>query len=671
MRILLFFLAVLIGLPLFSQDYSIDFGNVSHEELTMPSYEKDQDAEAVIIHDIGQAMFKKLDDRYKVVFDRKKRIKIFTQAGMDFAELRIPYYYDIKDDLLDEVKDIEAIIYNESNGSVTKTKLSEDMIFDERINQFWRVKKIAFPNVKPGSVIEFKYTRITPNVVRFPDWEFQDRIPVIYSEYTVAMIPYYEYAMLMQGAPDFDVREVYEKDTGKHFENGGAAFAINTYKDVFYKFAMKHVPAFKNEEFITSVDDYIMKLDLQLSKIHRPNGSTIRYMTTWEKMIEKMQKGDSFGRFLKKSRRIVKRNIDLSPIESLSDAGRFNWVMDYMKENFKWNGIPDKYTHQSPGQFFKTRTGNLSELNLFACAMLELADLDVYPVIFSTRGNGSINRNYPFISFFNASMILVKFDGNNILTDATEYFLPNNRIPVRNLNEIGLVIKKAKNPEDVQWVVLGSELPSEEILNMEVLIDLEMDEVTAKVDYNSTEYYALNKRKSLNNNDDDHSEAFEMGEMKIVESSVDVSAAVDRDKPLKAKYSAKGNLLSMGGKIYIDPFFGNIWKDNPLKERRRTYPVDLTHPRLHRYKTTIHVPDGYELEYTPESQNIDNDRFSLNYQVLKDANEVMVIFDYYIKKSIYQPKEYDAIKYYLGEIVKMGNEKIVLVKSEELTTGKK
>ena len=73
-----------------------------------------------------------------------------------------------------------------------------------------KVKKFAMPNVQVGSIIEYKYSIETPYKFNLKDWEFQRKIPTIYSEYTVRMVPFYEYTYLMQGVDKFDIQNSYK-----------------------------------------------------------------------------------------------------------------------------------------------------------------------------------------------------------------------------------------------------------------------------------------------------------------------------------------------------------------------------------------------------------------------------------------------------------------------------
>lgn len=52
----------------------------------------------------------------------------------------------------------------------------------------------------------------------------------------------------------------------------------------------------------------------------------------------------------------------------------------------------------------------------------------------------------------------------------------------------------------------------------------------------------------------------------------------------------------------------------------------------------------------------------MEYLVKTDGRKINISFNYYFKNSVYSAKDYSKIKFYFNEIVKKGNEKIVLIK---------
>ncbi|QCK16885.1 DUF3857 domain-containing protein [Mangrovivirga cuniculi] len=222
------------------------------------------ESDAVILFDIGSSKFIDTDDGYNIQFTRTKRVKVYTKAGAENAEFSINYYVDGYDKT-ERVRKIEVKSYNLENGNIIITSLDKKSIFDEKINERWRSKTFAIPNVKAGTVYEIKYVLESPFHFNLPDWTFQSFFPTRYSEYTVAMIPFYEYIFDTQQISKFDVKEKKVDDVERTFGNVVEHYGVTTgsgskFKDVIFKFGLKNVPAFNPDKYISSPSDYIKKL---------------------------------------------------------------------------------------------------------------------------------------------------------------------------------------------------------------------------------------------------------------------------------------------------------------------------------------------------------------------------------------------------------------------------
>lgn len=117
-------------------------------------------------------------------------------------------------------------------------------------------------------------------------------------------------------------------------------------------------------------------------------------------------------------------------------------------------------------------------------------------------------------------------------------------------------------------------------------------------------------------------------------------------------------------KIYIKPFLNEVDPDNPLKQQNRTYPIDINYPKRRTYISTIHIPEGYQVDFTPQPVKIKNDEYEMDYSVASDNEKLVVNLSYYFKISVYPASDYTKVKYYFNEIINKGNEKIVLSKAK-------
>lgn len=652
MKVYPFFLLLFLSLPFVSkaQNFSREYGNISKDEMELTEYAQDTEAEAVVLFDIGKSYFQKSESGFDVIFERTTRIKVFSEAGLKWTKIEIPFYQE--GGIYEKVYDIEAYTYNFENGRLTKTKLDVSQCYDEKLNKYWNLKKFAMPKVKEGSVIEYRYKISSQYVFNLRDWEFQSKIPTIYSQYEVSMIPYYEYSYLLQGRSKFDFQKSYEKSRGV-INNGFNNVEI---KDMVHQYVMKNTPAFRDEEFITSINDYIIKIDFQLSKINFSTGGSRSIRTTWAALIKDLNKHNDFGKYIKKSKKAASKLTDLTDISTKTEKERFNSILNYVKNNFEWNGFIGKYASKSPSKFLKEKHGNCADINLFTIGLLNFVGIEAYPVLSSTRQNGKIKYDYPYSHFFNYVLILAKVDGKSILSDATNPLNSNQRIPIRCINEKGLVIEKDKE----NWVKLKSNLSSEEQSTFSIEPSAQSTE--AQVITYATEYDALVYRGVYGENKQKIKEDLDKKSYNVSAEDIRVKNYLNPQKPYFFNYKAKIKTENINDKLYISPFLNEVIAENPFKQKSRKYTIDLIYAQKKTYHSTIKIPEGYQIDYLPTSDNVKNELFEMNYAVTKDDTNIKISFSYFLKKSAYSAGDYSKLKFYYKKIIKRGNEKIVFKK---------
>jgi len=647
----LFFLLmfILVMRPLLqAQNFNNEFGKVGKDDVDLAFYSQDKSAEAVVISDVGSSYFQDAHDSFDLIYERTTRLKVLKEAGIKWASIEIPYYQ--QGDIYEEVYDLEACTYNFEKGLFTRTNLDLKNCHEEKLNQFWNLKKFAMPNVKEGSIIEYRYKVRSQFFFNLRNWEFQWKIPVIYSKYIVKMIPFYQYTSLLQGAGKIDSQKSYLD------EGGDRQFAGIKYQDKDYEYVMKNVPAFKDEEFITSENDYIMKIDFQLSKITDQYGASHNIMTTWPEMVKDFVKDEDFGGYSRKSESLASKIFDLKSFSSLPTQQKFDSILNYVKSNYSWNKRYGNQASKSPKVFMKDKLGNDADLNLFTVGLLNAAGVKAWPVILSTRKNGKIKTDYPFEHYFNYVVILADIDGKNVLSDATLPLLANYRIPEKCINDKGLIIQKDK----VEWLGLQSLLPSktQEIINI-TLSDSTQNSAVKTV---ATEYLAFDCRNDFGSDAKTIKKYLLDKGYSVVDSSIVVTNQTDIKKPYILKYSITDRPEKVNNKIYVSPFLREVMTESPLKQATRTYPIDMTYPKSRVYYTEINIPEGYKVDFMPANDKINNDQFELEYIANVSENKIVVSLNYYFKIPVYNSDDYNKIKYYFNEIVNKGSEKVVFVK---------
>jgi len=644
-------LTLAISISIHSQsNYTQEEDKITQYEMVMTEYENDKDAEAVVLYDLGEYYFQG-DDRRGFILNMKKRIKIkiLKQAGIDNANFEIPYYIEGQD--WEEIQDIRATTYNLDDGKLIKTELTNKNIFEEKINENVRVKKIALADVREGSVIEFSYKILTPYYFHMREWQFQRKIPVVYSRLKYRAIPYYEYSYLLKGAQKMDEFKSRARNTDIRFGN-------LLYREMEYDFGMKDMPAFKDEEYITSEKDYMVHLNFQLSKYHSPRGGAREIITTWPAMCDDFLKDDRFGKYINKSEKEAKKIFPTLDLDEKSAMKQLEVITQYVKYNYNWNRFYGKYASEDLSDFLKQKTGNVANLNLYLIGLLKAAKMDVSPVVLSTRENGIISKQHPFQQFFNYVIARVVIDGKVLYIDATEPLLYLSDLPQRCINVEGLVVK----PKTEEWAYITQKNVSATQKHLQLKIIPEDNRIDINARFSNSGFSAYNYRTVYLGKNENLSKYLKERHNIDVKEEVQITDSDRPNRPFLFSFDFSTPIEGTPDKLFIHPFSNLSISDNPFKQTSRTLPVDLIFIRSDIYKSTIEIPEGYKIEFLPEYYSVDDKLIKIDYMIQSNDKVIEVSAGYSLKQNIYEAGDYIDLKMSFAEMIKRFSEMIVLVK---------
>jgi len=631
-------------------NYFEKFGKLSLEETEMKACSYDASADAVVLFDVGKSSFTRTDNGYNVAFQRITRLKILKEGGVKYATVEIPLYQE--GNIYETVKEISARTYEITGDHISNiTELDLKTCYNEKMSENWAVKKFALPNVKPGCIIEYTYIVYSQYFFNLRDWEFQWRIPVLYSEYETRMIPFYEYTYVLQGRNKLDVFESYED-----VRSLPRQFASVEFRDMVYKFGLKNIPAFNDEKYITSISDYIIKIDFQLSGYTTLSGAKIQIMTTWPDLVKNYLKMDDFGKYITKSQKSAEKILLADSMSGKSPTQIFGYVVNYVKANYKWNEYNRQFANKSPSEFIKEKTGNSADINLWLVGALRAAGIEAYPVVLSTRSHGRIYKDYPFSNSFNFVIACAYIDGKPVLADATDPYTAEDDISVYCLNDVGLLVDK----EAFKWLSLQSPDLSE--LNVSIKFDSVSNNPLVFIGITASDYEAAELRNKYFDNAEELISDLHKKMYLVDPSSVKIFNSSNGSNNFSFNYSLNTKIEKLNNKLYISPFLAEIYGDNPLKQKSRTYPVDLVYPVKYTLKSEIVIPPGYKVDFLPDRSTLNDELFELDYFMEELHGSIHVSFSYSFKKAVYPAENYNRIKAFFDRVVKKGNEKIVLTK---------
>ncbi|QCR24442.1 DUF3857 domain-containing protein [Pontibacter sp. SGAir0037] len=653
-----------------AQEAPAKFGKIEESELKMLTYDKDTSAAAVVLSDVGNTYFTYYKG-FQFVFERQTRIKILKKSGYDWANISIPFYQ--KNASKEKVINIKGFTYNLVDGKVVKEKLEGKAIFDEQTSEYWFTKKFTMPNVKEGSVIEFSYTITSDFLYNLREWEFQDFIPIAYSQYKVRIPEYFNYKLNQQGYLRFSDESKTERGREKFTVTweasidaglgGGRTPGGSTQveaENVTHLWVVKDAPALRPESFITTMRDYQTKLEFELQTVKYP-GEIPRVMTgNWDEVTVDLMKSENFGTQLRRNG-FFKNEIAAIAAKYTKPEEQIAAIHELVKKSVKWNG---KYHYLTTGPIrkaFDNHIGNAADINILLTAMLLEAGLDAAPVLVSTREHGRPPLGSPMLNKFNYVLSHVKLGDYEVLLDATDPLLTAGMLPFRCLNGQGRLIKNGDN----RWVDLKPTGQQTSFFTSTLTVS-ETGDMSGKATESNGGYNALFMRRViLEEGEDKFAEkmAKESGNYKI--ENAKVQNLTDLGKALELVYdirvSGNGQKNSM---LYINPMLSQAEKENPFKLEERLYPVDFAAPKDETYICTITIPDGFEVEESPKNAVValpeNGGRFM--YVVEKNGNKIQILSKISISKPVFYAPEYASLKEFYNQIVAKHAEQIVLKK---------
>lgn len=668
--LILFVLGVTAQNYLSAQEkFDIKFGKVSAEDFNLSKYNFDTAAGAVYIADKGNSEFDGDNDGFRLIFRRQVRIKILNKNGFDAANFLIPvlrtHYGDHK------LEKLSASTYNLEDGKVKQTKLDEKSVFTDNITKNLAHKKFTLPAVKEGSIIEVAYTIHTRYIYTLYPWDFQGQYPRIWSEYQAVIPGFFDYIFLKTGDHDFHIST---QDVGKrnyvimNNEAGTVADKMITIESpaLIARWVMKDVPAMAEESYITSMDNYVSGISFQFSEYREPF-TPRKVMTTWNEFSSNLLKSADFGVPLSDYNDWM--NDDLKSITSgFSDPlARTKKIFEHVRDNFNCTAYGLGLTN-SLKNVYKTRTGNVGDINLLLIAMLQQQGLAAQPLILSTRNHGIVNADYPIEASFNYVIAAVDIAGKRWFLDATEPGLAFGRLPLSCYNGHARIVN-VKSPEAVYF-------------NTDTLRETKITSVILGIDnsgklagtYGSKPgyYESLNIRRQLSKAGMDQGKLLESFKKTypqgIVLSSLEIDSLKNYDQPVQVRYNIDGEGFN-ADLVYINPMLADGYTTNPFKSAERLYPVEMPYLKDEMYIFSIDIPAGYEVDELPESVkvNLNKDDGFFEYLISKSTSTVSLRSRIRLNRANFSPSEYEVLRNFFAQIVKKHGEQIVFKKKKEST----
>jgi len=646
----LFCIAISLFVPLLAsaQKNTVKFGKADTEEVMMSTYEKDPQAEALFLCE-KKTVTVQNDLSFQI--DVLVRIKIFNKEAVELANMKLAYISGTN--RKESISGIAANTYNLVNGKVVKTPMPKKNIFTEKLSEYVDVVKFSLPEVREGSVIEYKYRFRTSSFSRISEFNIQHSNPVKHSEIDIYLPEFFGYTINSRGLHHVNITQDYYNS---RFSIGNNI----TYPIRIISCHNDDVPAIHREPMVWCINDFMMGFDIEINSINIPEADLYQsYSIDWAGLNRTLRESD-LGRY-QNSRNPLSSEVSEIQKKDISDAEKMQEILNLVRNKVSFNGniglIPD-----SPSHVVHKGTGDMADINNILSLALTDCGLKNELILLNLRSNGRLPY-FPSLDKIQTFIIRAHdSEGKTYYMDASDKY--------SDLNVLSddLLVDKARvyAPNGTgAWVDLSSLVKNynRNIISAEIDQDGIISGSYTKTLINQ-DAYNFSKEYDESESKDKFIEKLSSSD-KMELDSCSFSGIGTTKASMSSHFSMTPEIA--GDYIYINPTLVSLIDENPFNAQTRELPIEFDSTQNILIQCTLTVPEGYSVEELPSSLVLIAGNGDIRFSFLSEVKygRILTRITFTLNRLIYGIDEYEGLNQLFGKIAELTNSRIVLKKIDQ------
>lgn len=647
---------------------NLKYGKPSKEELSLTSYAPDTTATAIYLFHQGQSDFV-YHDGFQLTTEHWVRIKILKPQGVSYADVSVPYYSPTdRDEGQERASDIEGCSYNMENGKCIKTSMKRESISFERINNLYKMLKFSLPAVKEGTVIEYHYKLYSDYFSHIDNWMMQEELPMLYNQYKITIPHVFIYNIELRGK---DYIQVKQRDSSIHAteREGGSAgvskdFTVSAQETTF---TSRNLPAIRQDEpYCWCPEDYKVQVSFDLQGTQFTPNEYKPYSQKWEDVDNQLLKPENtqFGKYLSFTNPFRPETKQAYNSE-MSFEEKIICAFQILKKKMAWNGRYQLYSKELE-KVIPKGNGSNADLNFILISILKDFGLEAYPVVLSRRSSGMLPYNFPSLQKLNTFIVAV-YDINK----QKYVFLDGSMdVPALNILPLELSVNKArilspKEKEEKKWVNVMALADNKSFMKIEARLEgnqVKGHRSTILYGQEAVEYQANEKHKqdSIVSNPESNGSL----KNKLTVTNLKVKKQENDRALIEEEFDFVLQTDRTDDHLYINPMLFPHLKSNPFIQTERVLPIEFPYPYKFTMLATLTLPEGYEVEETPQPQVIrtQGDGLQCKYMIQRQGNTISLNYIFYLKEPIFLTEQYKQLQELWTKVIEKNNEILVLKK---------
>jgi len=704
MKSLLFSLIIFICIQsIYSQPKKIKWGKVPDEDMKMTVFSPDVNASAVILYQSVELNFEVWLNRLRMFTTRTVRIKILKPEGIQAAIANFSYLDKDRYELLTMM---EANTFElADNQKVIKSKLSEKEFSTTDATSRKINIQLAFPNLKPGMIVEYRYQIASFNYANIEPFLIQQNYPVRLSDFTIIVPDFISYKINANNPDMIQSKEIEEHLFHFKSPTSGIYYINLSFNGKRMSFYSENVPAIEYTPFACEADLNRSKINIELAetKFPAPNyissfSSTVEqsikvltkplflssimnyealgekesdfqlypggffiYRThDWFYVSEKLLKNEDFGqrliKFVKHKELLdsLFAGLKNNPTEKLIS------IYQYVSQNIKWNKQYDMFSDRELTQVVNSKQGSSGEINLLLMYLFKNAGFETNPILVSTFKHGTVDTTLASIRQFNHVIASVKIDDKLFLFDATSPYRMAGMLDDKYSGSFGFMVKK----DAPGWIWIENNGLSTLKKELKLKINAnQLDTIAAKIEANGNFAMQLKDEFDLYKN----VSCLNLNLLGTKENQ-EVNLPKEQSFPILIyQKSVKEISIETSDSMLIFPL--QLLEDfkSPFIYPDRSVPLDFGYPNRKIFTLIFQFPSDYIISNFPQELSLALPDQSITYQFIPKKSEHYFEIELTItfEKQIINASNYPNVKRIFELMEQKSNEAIVLKKKKD------
>ena len=310
--------------------------------------------------------------------------------------------------------------------------------------------------------------------------------------------------------------------------------------------------------------------------------------------------------------------------------------------------------------------GSNADLNFILISILKDFGLEAYPVVLSRRSSGMLPYNFPSLQKLNTFIVAI-YDINK----QKYVFLDGSMdVPALNILPLELSVNKArilspKVKEEKKWVNVMALADNKSFMKIEARMEgnqVKGHRSTILYGQEAVEYQANEKHKQDSIVSTPESNASQKNKLTVT--NLKVKKQENDWALIEEEFDFVLQTDQTDSHLYINPMLFPQLKSNPFIQTERVLPIEFPYPYKFTMLTTLTLPEGYEVEETPQPQVIrtQGDGLQCKYMIQRQRNTISLNYIFYLKESIFLTEQYKQLQELWTKVIEKNNALIVLKK---------